>query len=370
MAAGVPQEERAFRSVRRICYSGLDSVTLREEAARRIGLLIPFDAFNFATTDPDTGLFTHAVTGGIPEGLGRAWIEHLYPHRVAGEIIDMARTGTTVTSAASDVIAALLRPEGFSHDLRGVLCGGRDPWGFLCLLRAGPAQGFDAREVRLLRRLAPHLARGLRTAALVDGADGNGDGNGGASVFAGSDGWIPGVLLLDGRGRPEMRNTAASVYLGDLQDVGRGPEEVPYVVASTVARLLHRLAAEDPNGGGPSDGELRVRGRSGRWYTLRASLTEPDPAGTSHTIVLIEPARPGEVALLLTRLYGLTPREREILALAAKGNSTKRIARQLGISPYTVQEHLGNACSKVGVRTRKELLAKLFFDGYAPGLAR
>ena len=43
-------------------------------------------------------------------------------------------------------------------------------------------------------------------------------------------------------------------------------------------------------------------------------------------------------------------------------------AAQLGVSAYTVRDHVDHACEKVGVRGRKALLAKLFFDGYAPRL--
>lgn len=144
---------------------------------------------------------------------------------------------------------------------------------------------------------------------------------------------------------------------------------MPYAVSSAVAQLTHRHAAGAADESVALCGELRVHGRSGRWYTVRASLAEPDASGRSDTIVLIEVAHRAALAVLLTRLYGLTPRERELVALAAKGLSTKQMARQLGISPYTIQEHLGKACEKVGVRTRKALLAKLFFDGYAPRLA-
>jgi DNA-binding CsgD family transcriptional regulator len=103
---------------------------------------------------------------------------------------------------------------------------------------------------------------------------------------------------------------------------------------------------------------------------LRASLAEPDAAGERAAVVVVRPAVPREVATLLTRLYGLSAREREVVAAVARGESTKEIAAALGVSPHTVLEHLDRACGKIGARGRKALLAKLFFDGYAPLLER
>jgi DNA-binding NarL/FixJ family response regulator len=51
---------------------------------------------------------------------------------------------------------------------------------------------------------------------------------------------------------------------------------------------------------------------------------------------------------------GLTPREREVLALIAQGLSNKSIARRLGISAHTVKYHLEAVFAKLHVRSRAE----------------
>ena len=50
----------------------------------------------------------------------------------------------------------------------------------------------------------------------------------------------------------------------------------------------------------------------------------------------------------------LTRRERQVLALLARGYATKAIADRLGISPSTVKNHIQNIFSKFGVHTRLE----------------
>jgi DNA-binding NarL/FixJ family response regulator len=48
----------------------------------------------------------------------------------------------------------------------------------------------------------------------------------------------------------------------------------------------------------------------------------------------------------------LSRRERQVLALVAKGLPNKQIGRQLGITEHTVKVHLGNAFRRIGVNDR------------------
>jgi len=54
------------------------------------------------------------------------------------------------------------------------------------------------------------------------------------------------------------------------------------------------------------------------------------------------------------RIDLLTPRERDCLRLVAKARSSKEIAQELGLSPYTVDEYVKSAVSKLGVRNRRD----------------
>ena len=55
--------------------------------------------------------------------------------------------------------------------------------------------------------------------------------------------------------------------------------------------------------------------------------------------------------------FGLTTREREILAWVARGKTNPQIARALFLSPRTVQKHLEHVFKKLGVATRTEAAA-------------
>jgi len=51
----------------------------------------------------------------------------------------------------------------------------------------------------------------------------------------------------------------------------------------------------------------------------------------------------------------LTPRELEIVRHVMLGESNKQIARRLGISNYTVRDHVSNLLKKAGVTSRSRL---------------
>jgi DNA-binding CsgD family transcriptional regulator len=72
--------------------------------------------------------------------------------------------------------------------------------------------------------------------------------------------------------------------------------------------------------------------------------------GVRYVVVSAEPAQPPSL-LVLTR------RERQVVAEAAGGSSNQQIAQQLGISHATVRVLMARAANRLGVRTRKALLA-------------
>jgi len=56
----------------------------------------------------------------------------------------------------------------------------------------------------------------------------------------------------------------------------------------------------------------------------------------------------------------LTPREKEVLNLIAKGLLYKEIAEQLGISFHTVRQHIGKIYEKLHVQNKTEAINKVF----------
>ncbi|MFP4553594.1 MAG: response regulator [Actinomycetota bacterium] len=63
----------------------------------------------------------------------------------------------------------------------------------------------------------------------------------------------------------------------------------------------------------------------------------------------------------------LTPREREVINLIARGYSYRETANRLSISVKTLESHMGNIFEKLSVASRHELAALAYEEGYVEG---
>jgi DNA-binding NarL/FixJ family response regulator len=62
-------------------------------------------------------------------------------------------------------------------------------------------------------------------------------------------------------------------------------------------------------------------------------------------------------------LAGLTPREREVLALVGRGMSNQEIAEHLVLSPLTAKTHVSRLFLKLGARDRAQLVVTAYETG-------
>ncbi|WP_050463782.1 PAS and helix-turn-helix domain-containing protein [Herbaspirillum autotrophicum] len=85
---------------------------------------------------------------------------------------------------------------------------------------------------------------------------------------------------------------------------------------------------------------------------------------TGHSLITGDPHAAGiwtfeDVSAKRPLAPGLTPREREIAALLVEGKTSKLIARQIELSPRTVEMHRARLMRKFSAATSSELVHKL-----------
>lgn len=75
-----------------------------------------------------------------------------------------------------------------------------------------------------------------------------------------------------------------------------------------------------------------------------------------------------DVAATSSELEDLTPREREVVTLIARGYKYREVSESLGISQKTLETHMRNVFEKLGVASRSEVTRLAFETGFVqPG---
>lgn len=79
---------------------------------------------------------------------------------------------------------------------------------------------------------------------------------------------------------------------------------------------------------------------------------------------MVQQARSGKPATAAGQVEPLTPRELDVLRLAARGLTNRAIGHELGVSHRTVQGHLASIYGKLGVGSRTEAVTEALRRGW------
>jgi DNA-binding CsgD family transcriptional regulator len=166
---------------------------------------------------------------------------------------------------------------------------------------------------------------------------------------------IAGLATDRGSVRAALRGAADDAWLaigGDSRSV------VDFVTLAREARLPW-LGFLEP-AGQPSPSLAWERGGGLLALTVSASALRAALSAVREGLVVLTPTH---YTPPVADEGGLSPREREVLAAAADGLSTKEIARLLEVSPNTVKFHLQAAFEKLGAASRTEAVVRAIRRG-------
>ena len=157
----------------------------------------------------------------------------------------------------------------------------------------------------------------------------------------------PDVVLMDLR-MPGMDGLTAIEKLRETQP------EIAVVILTTFNEdelMLRGLQA------GARGYLLKDTERSALFDTIRAAARGETLLKPEIMARVLATAGSGQTAPSTESDISLTERELEVLQAVARGDRSKEVAVQLGISERTVKAHLGNIYSKLGVDSRAAAIA-------------
>ena len=342
----------------RLLHRNLDLAAYFVAADQALAELIEFDSSCWLSLDPSTMLPTSHFTRQIDTDHLMELAANEFLQDDVNKFADLARAvppvgilseATAGHPEQSSRFVSVLNPHGYGEgdELRATFLDGASVWGCVAIHRR---QGwFDDRDANLVAVVSPYIGEGIRRAILVTAL----------KTDTGAD--SPGLILLHSDNSVESMTPAARRWLGDLIDTTGNTSALPLVVLSLAERA--RMVVD-----GVIDevAKVRVPRRNGGWFLMHASLLAGDSEGP--VAVVISPATQPEISTLIVEAHGLSKREREVARLVFAGLATQEIADALHVSSYTVQDHLKAIFAKVGVHSRRELVAQVFLQHYAPRL--
>lgn len=317
------------RDVTALATTGLDVAQLHAAAIALVDRVVPCELTCWASMDPDSTAISSMTSGAnrIPQQYEPLLAGCEYtpgePHTFAA----LASRGDTVAKLEdkrSTRLNEVWRPLGLEHELRAMFRADGTCWGAAGMVRTSD---FTERELEFMASVAPALGAATRVAART------------AARRAGT----PAIVVVSQDGTPSAETSTTDFWREELEEVAKGRFAVMLRAAAAGARAgIFKARMRDAHGG---------------WILLEASELVND--NEFQAAVTISRAAGAELTGLLLKAYGVTPREQDICHQVLAGQSTTDIAAALGISPYTVQDHLKSVFAKFGVRSRAELVAKL-----------
>ena len=335
------ERARIIDRIARICQGQADSRTLRHEVLAEVARVVPFDAYVWALTDPETSVGS-APLADVPPALLPA-----LPQLIRLKYLTEVNRWTGLGSGAARLSDGgpdrsrqwreLLQAHGVTDVASAVFRDRYGCWGFLDLWRAGNT--FRDDELSFLDAIAPEATSALRQSQAATFTD--------PEPTARRVG--PVVLLLTSDLEVVGQTPETAAYLRQLIPPNAGAAPIPANAYNVGAQLLAVEAGVDSN-----PATARVHLSDGRWLSLRAARLGPG----EHIAVAIEEASPTERAGVFVRAFGLSAREAELISQLLTGADTREVAGRMFVSEHTVQDHLKSIFAKTGTRTRRILLSR------------
>ncbi|HEX3546271.1 MAG TPA: helix-turn-helix transcriptional regulator [Mycobacterium sp.] len=341
-----------YRAVREqisaCCASPLDDRPFRAAVLEAFGRAVPFDAYVWVLTDPVSSVGVSPLAYLPSFDMRR--LPRLIRAKYATAINRWTMLDGCVSLAASTAgqlsdsrLWRVASEDLTVADIASMVLRDRyGCWGFVDLWRYdGPPFGDEECAFAATLMATITGAQRARVARMFDSAPDQ------PSIG-------PALVLYDDDLNAVGETPAAIHSFRRLLPPNPGDSPVPAAALNVAAQLLAANQGVDA-----SEATSRVHAGGGVWMTLTAARLQASSPGTPSLIaVTVDPITLTERVDVFSRATGLTPRETEVLVELSRGNSTRRIAGELRVSEYTVQEHLKAIFAKSETASRAQLVAR------------
>ncbi|MFD8500543.1 helix-turn-helix transcriptional regulator [Amycolatopsis sp. NPDC059657] len=329
--------DRLAREFAASAQQGASALETAELISRALAPVVAHDAVRLAGSNPARGWDMGAFS--FWHGYEPALVVELQDRFYRGDdpwaldAIARRQVPVAMLGAGDQGAQRLLAEHGVGCELRLVLRDTHGVWGVLTLARELGGRPFDAADARRLLELTPELITALRGYVTA------------APLRTAMPALAPGVVIMGADNQVKSATPQASQWKDQLSRKRGVPLWMGELFFAGLA-----MRARDPR---VAPTPVYCPSMTyGRWTAVHAEVL-PE---TGEVAIVIEAASGHQLLPVFCDWYGITARERQVFTEVLDGAPPKRIAGRLGLSPYTVNDHLKALFRKTGAGGRDELV--------------
>ncbi|WP_091482724.1 helix-turn-helix transcriptional regulator [Gracilibacillus orientalis] len=311
---------------------------LRKRIRDHLFAICSFDAACIRTVDPNNLLTTGAFTDESVEAIHQQLFENEYLEQDIHshqELVNALLPVQLLHDKPSRRLDEILLPAGFRDEMRIAFVVNDTCYGFASLFRKN--MSFSNDEVQKITKHVKKIAQMMRSHMEK------------APQMSFNESIKP-MIIFSERLDILFQNSEGEQWLQELcTEEAISTDRLPRSIRAVAYQMLSEQTTHH---------RTIMKTQAAQIYAMEASLLTGNDEANVLMVMRVPMSEEARFSHLVT-CYRLTSKESQILEHVWKGHSTKEIAQQLSISPYTVQDHLKSIFSKTNMNSRSKLIQLL-----------
>jgi len=347
-----------FCRLEQLAHLGLPSQTFIPAILQELHHLIPSVANTFCWQDEEENLsniYDETENINIHEAFGRS-IASQAPDKYTHTIQWVSQLDTCTTSFENfdkcpfiaEFYKTIMLPAGYTNTCFIPIFHNttKKRLGVLMIHRPRSAKSFSEEDRTNLQHITTIIARGIEQA--------------GKEKPSLTDGWSQGLLISDKMGELQYACSMGDklLSLASSSQVGSKRSRTPSLNNFTgIKELLEKVIKQNKYKPQENDPTLSITNAWGQFQLRGFFLQNKSDDNTSLIGLNIRWQEPFVLTLFhRIKMLSLTPRQETVGLLYAAGDQYQTIAEKLGLSLYTVKDHIKNISARLNINSRADLI--------------